>query len=36
MKIPRLTVITFGVTDLSRATKFYDAVHGELKFRVNA
>ena len=26
MKIPRLTVITLGVADLARATKFYEAV----------
>ena len=28
MKIPRLTVVTLGVTDLSAATKFYEAVLG--------
>ena len=28
MKIPRLTVVTLGVTDLSIATKFYEAVLG--------
>jgi len=28
MKIPRLTVITLGVTDLARATDFYRAVLG--------
>lgn len=28
MKIPRLTVITLGVTDLRIATKFYEAVLG--------
>jgi predicted lactoylglutathione lyase len=26
MKIPRMTVITLGVADLARATKFYEAV----------
>ena len=26
MKIPRLTVVTLGVADLSKATKFYEAV----------
>ena len=28
MKIPRLTVVTLGVTDLSKATQFYEAVLG--------
>ncbi len=28
MKIPRVTVITLGVGDLSRATKFYETVLG--------
>jgi len=28
MKIPRITVVTLGVTDLSRSTKFYEAVLG--------
>lgn len=28
MKIPRLTVVTLGVTDLGKATKFYEAVLG--------
>ena len=28
MKIPRLTVVTLGVADLSKATKFYEAVLG--------
>ncbi len=28
MKIPRVTVITLGVADLSKATKFYEAVLG--------
>lgn len=28
MKIPRMTVITLGVADLHRATKFYEAVLG--------
>ena len=28
MKIPRLTVLTLGVADLSKATKFYEAVLG--------
>lgn len=28
MKIPRITVLTLGVSDLSRATKFYEAVLG--------
>ena len=28
MKIPRITVLTLGVTDLNKATKFYEAVLG--------
>jgi predicted lactoylglutathione lyase len=28
MKIPRITVVTLGVADLSKATKFYEAVLG--------
>lgn len=28
MKIPRLTVVTLGVADLNKATKFYEAVLG--------
>ena len=28
MKIPRLTVLTLGVADLNKATKFYEAVLG--------
>lgn len=28
MRIPRMTVITLGVSDLRRATKFYEAVLG--------
>lgn len=28
MKIPRLTVVTLGVADLGKATKFYEAVLG--------
>jgi catechol 2,3-dioxygenase-like lactoylglutathione lyase family enzyme len=28
MKIPRLTVLTLGVEDLNKATKFYEAVLG--------
>ena len=28
MKIPRLTVLTLGVADLQKATKFYEAVLG--------
>lgn len=26
MRIPRVTLITLGVSDLSKATKFYEAV----------
>jgi catechol 2,3-dioxygenase-like lactoylglutathione lyase family enzyme len=28
MRIPRLTVVTLGVADLGKATKFYEAVLG--------
>ncbi len=28
MKIPRVTVLTLGVSDLNKATKFYEAVLG--------
>lgn len=30
MKIPRVTVITLGVTDLNESTKFYESVLGTL------